>query len=219
MTPDYERAALKATETLIKYNIRHAPVDPYDILQKLDNVLVLSFSEMSDFLGVDRHRLISTFGLTNQDAVTSVYDVDGKRHYLIAYNKQLSFALHQRAMARELGHIMLGHDGTLPDEVRTAEARFFAHHLMCPRPLLKAVQDSGITFTVELLGNLTGCYEHCLSCMRQHPGVHIPPELNRQVRAQFDDYIKDFLNIEILLSMEDLSRLADFGTYMEGYEE
>ena len=218
-TPDYLRAATAAMETLEKYNVHSCPVDPFPILKRLHNVHLRSFKELSDQFGVERDKLISMFGTANQDAATTVILDDGHPFYVVTYNMQLSFSLIQRALARELGHIILGHDGSLPDHVRTAEARYFAHHLLCPRPLIKAVQESGITFTVELLGNLTGCYEHCLSCMRQHPGVRVPAELNRQVHDQFSDYIRNFLNFELVLSMEDFSRLADFGTYMDEYEE
>jgi hypothetical protein len=48
MTPDYERATIKATETLFKYNIGTAPIDPLPILKKTPGVLVFTFKEMSD---------------------------------------------------------------------------------------------------------------------------------------------------------------------------
>ena len=218
-TPDYERAATAALETLIKYGIKSAPVDPLPILKSFPNVQVLSYQELSDGSGIPRDKLVTIFGLNNQDAATTVMLQDGNPFYIVAYNMKLSFALIQRALARELGHIVLGHDGSLPDDVRTAEARFFAHHLLTPRPLIKAIQESGILFTVELLGNATGCYEHCLSCMREHPGVRVDSELNRKVRDQFSEYIRNFLNFELLLAQDDTSRVAYFGHYMDGYEE
>lgn len=219
MTPDYQKAATAALETLIKFNVSKAPVDPLPMLKSFPNVQLRSYQELSDCSGIPREKLVTIFGLKNQDAATTVMVQDGQPFYIIAYNMKLSFALIQRALARELGHIVLGHDGSLPDEIRTAEARFFAHHLLTPRPLIKAVQDSGLLFTVELLGNLTGCYEHCLSCMRDHPGVRVDPALNRQVREQFTDYVKNFLSFELLLSLDDMSRVAYFGHFMDDYEE
>ena len=219
MTPDYQKAATKAMETLIKYGIKTAPVDPLPILKRIPGVLVMSFSEMSDCVGMDRNKLISTFGLTNMDATTTVRNDNGKKTYIVAYNMRLSFQMLQRALARELGHIVLGHDGTKTDEVRTAEARCFAQHLLCPRPLVKAIQETGIAFTVDLLGNMTGCNEHCLSCMRQLPGVLVPAELNSKVREQFKDYIDEFIRYQLLFSSTDTSRFAIFGSYMDFYEE
>ena len=34
--------------------------------------------------------------------------------------------------------------------------------------------------SVEVLGNMTGCYERCLAGMRKTPGVKVPAELNRK---------------------------------------
>lgn len=219
MTPDYQKAATKAMETLIKYGINSAPVDPLPILKKMPDVLVMSYSEMSDCIGMERRKLISVFGLPNMDASTTVRDENGKKTYIVAYNMLLPFHMLQRALARELGHIVLGHDGSRTDEVRTAEARCFAQHLLCPRPLVSAVQESGIPFTIDLLGNMTGCNEHCLSCMRGLPGVPVPADLNRKVRTLFSDYIDEFIRFQLILSTSDTSRLATFGNFMNFYAE
>lgn len=217
--PDFETATLKATETLIKYNITSAPVVPLPIFKSMKGVLVLSFAEVSARLGIERNDIVSTFAVENHDAVTSVHIDDGKIKYLVAYNQRLPFYMLQRALARELGHIVLGHDGTLPDDVRMAEALCFAYNILCPRPLVNAIIESGTKLTVEVLGTMSGCYGRCLAGMRKIPGVHVPPELNRKVREQFDDYISNFLDFQSFLSSDDESPVADFGTYMEGYEE
>ena len=219
MTPDYERAAIKATEMLIKHNISTAPVIPLPIFKRTPGCLVLSFTEMSGRIGIERDRLVASFDAESHDAVTSVHYEDGQLRYLVAYNQRLPFYLLQRALARELGHIVLGHDGSRPEDVRMAEAYCFAHHFLCPRPLIHAVRESGIPFTVEILGAMTGCYERCLQGMRKTPAVHVPAELNRKVREQFSDYIANFLDFENYLSQSDESMLANFGTFMDGYEE
>ena len=100
-----------------------------------------------------------------------------------------------------------------------AEAYCFAHHFLCPRPLIHAVQESGIPVTVEILGAMTGCYERCLVGMRHLPATHVPAELNRKIREQFADYISEFLDFQSFLSQDDDSMIANFGTYMDGYEE
>ena len=125
----------------------------------------------------------------------------------------------QRALARELGHIVLGHDGSRPEEVRTAEALCFAQHLLCPRPLLYAIQEAGVPLTLEVVGNVTGCYERCMAGMRKFPGVRVPAELNRAVRDLFSEYINNFLAFQPFLTWDDRSAIADFGSFMEGYEE
>ena len=219
MTPDYDRAATAAAEILIKYGICTAPVDPIPIFKKAPGFNVVTFTEMSRMVGVDRHDLLSSFDASNRDAVSSVYLKNGKNHYLVAYNMRLPQYLVQRALAREMGHIVLGHDGTRPQEVRNAEALCFAHHLICPRALIHAIQESGTRITTEVLGNTTGCYERCLIGMRRDPATHVPAELNRKIRDQFADYLSDFLDFQSFLSQDDDSMIANFGTYMDGYEE
>ena len=216
--PDFERAAIKAAETIINNGINTAPVAPLPILKKTAGVLVLSFAEVSESVGVERRKLISFFG-ERQDAVTSVQVDDQKIKYAVAYNQRLPFYMLQRGIARELGHIILGHDGTRPEEIRSAEATCFAYHLLCPRPLIKAVQDSGVKLTIEVLGNLTGCYERCLSGIRKTPGVSVPAELNRAVKANFADYVENFVEFQKIVSVDDDSPVVDFGSFMEGYSE
>ena len=219
MNPDFDRAATAAAEILIKYGISTAPVDPIPIFKKAHGFNVVTFTEMSQMIGMSRHDLVSTFEAENHDAVTSVYIKDGHPHYLVAYNMRLPQYIVQRALAREMGHIVLGHDGSRPDDVRNAEALCFAHHLLCPRPLIHAIQESGTRITVEVLGNTTGCYERCLIGMRRTPATHVAPDLNRKVRDQFADYISEFLDFQSFLSQGDDSMIANFGTYMDGYEE
>ena len=219
MTPDYLKAATAAAETLIKFGISSAPVDPLPILKKLPGVLVVSYQSMAQDIGSDRRAVMSMFGENNQDAFTSFQLKDGRPQYLVTYNQQLSQVFVQRALARELGHIILGHDGSRPDSVRNQEAKCFAHHLLVPRALIHAIQASGHRLTVELLGNLTGCYDYCLSCMRCTPGVAVPAELNRQVRDLFLPYFQNFFEFYRYASRKDGSALADLGTYMDNYEE
>ena len=218
MNPNYEKAATKALETLIKYGVSSAPVMPLPILKKMPGVLVISFTEMSQVSGIERKNLVTMFGDENQDAVTSVYRKDGRLVYLVAFNQRLPLYMIQRSLAREMGHIVLGHDGSLPEDVRIAEAQAFAYHLICPRPLVHAVMESGIRFSTEVLGNMTGCYERCLQGMRHTPGADVPANLNRQVREQFSDYITNYLDYQTFVR-EDESATADFGTFRDEYKE
>ena len=219
MTPDYNRAATAAAEILIKYGVSSAPVDPLPIIKKADGYNVVSFTEWSNSIGMNRENLIHTFAPSNYDAVSGVFVKDGKPYHLIAYNMFLSQHLVHRGLAREIGHFVLGHDGSKPEEIRNAEAMCFANHLLCPRPLIHAIMEAGVQITVEVLGNTTGCNEHCLMKMRKLPATHVDPALNRQVKAQFSKYIKEFIEFQSFLSEEDDSMIANFGSYMDGYEE
>ena len=219
MTPDYTSAAIKATETLIKYQVKTAPVDPLRILKSMPGVLCMSFETVSKEIEADRRCVLSMLGEKNQDAFTIVNLVDGKKQYLVTYNKMLSLNLFQRAAARELGHIVLGHDGSKPEDVRNEEAKAFANHLLCPRPLIHLIEATGIKITKELLGNITGCYDLCLSCMRKLPAVQVPADLNRLVRDQFMPYVMNLFEFQRYATIKDISAVADFGSYMEGYVE
>ena len=219
MTPDYERAAIAAAETLIKYGIKSTPVSPLPILKQIPGVLVFSYQDVSAAVSQDRSCVISAFGEKNQDAFTTVNMKDGRKLYIVTYNQQLPQVLVQRSLSRELGHIVLGHDGSRPEDVRQEEAKAFANHLLCPRALIHSIDALGLRITKEVLGNLTGCYDYCLSCMSRIPPVHVPPELNRLVRDQFMPYIRNFFEYQRSFAHTDGSALVDFGSYMEGYEE
>ena len=219
MMPDYETAARKAIETLIENNVASSPVDPFKMLKRLPGVLTVSYADMSESLGMNRTSLISALGLQNQDAATSVIEEDGTMKYVVAYNQKLPHYLLQRGIARELGHIILGHDGSQPEEVSNEEAKCFTHHLLTPRPLINLIQATGMRLTKEVLNNLTGCNDRCLGCMRRLPAVHVPAELNRKVRDNFMEYFRNFFEFQRSLVNSDGSATADLGTYMEGYEE
>lgn len=219
MTPDYELAAVKAAETLIKYGISSAPVDPLPILKRTPGVFVMSFEDMSKKANVERKDIINLFGCNNQDAVTTVYVDHGSLRYVVTYNRMLPSMIVDRALARELGHIILGHDGSKPEDVRNEEARCFAKHLLLPRALIHSISAAGLRITNVVINNLTGCNDQCLSCIRQLPPVRVPAELNRAVRNQFMPYILNFFTYQRVVMEADGSALADFGTYMQGYEE
>lgn len=219
MTPDFQKAATKAYETMITHRITAAPVQPLQIIGAMHNVVVVSFTEVSDIIRMERNEILSIMGCKCQDAITSAQSRNGKHQYVIAYNQQLPFYMLQRGLARELGHIILGHDASMPEDVRCAEAQCYAAHLLCPRPMIRSITDSGTPVTVEMVGTLTGCYGRCLAEMRKMPGTAVPAELNRQIREQFSDYVNNFLNYLSVAGNEDESPVADFGSFMEGYME
>lgn len=219
MKPDYQRAAILATGTLIQHGICTAPIDPLPILKLTPGVLVLTFEEMSSRTNVERETILNMVGCENQDAITTVFIEEGELRYIVAYNRLLSSRIVDRALARELGHIVLGHDGSKPEEIRNEEAKCFAHHLLCPRPLIHAIEETGCRLSVDAVGNITGFYEYCLSCIRKQGPVHVPADMNRAIKEQFSPYIRNLQEYLRYAEQKDHSALADFGSYMEGYEE
>lgn len=219
MTPDYERAAIKAAETLITHRVTTGPIDPVIVLKTIPDCLVISYAEMAFQMELDRENLLQSISPENHDAMSFAREINGKVLRFIVFNQRLPQYLIQRGLARELGHIILGHDGSRPEIVRVEEAQTFAYHFLCPRALVHAIQSSGIRFSIEILGNATGCFERCLAGMRKTPGTHVPRELNRMIRDQFSEYIENFIDFQKIMASTDESRDADFGTYMDGYED
>jgi hypothetical protein len=219
MYANYDRAARKALETLIKYNITASPVSALPILKRIPNVIVISFDNISRETNTNRAAAVTMFGENNQDAVTSVDFTGEKPRYIVTYNQQLPLYIIQRALARELAHIVLKHDGSLSDEERMEETKCFAYHFLCPRPLIHTIQAAYVRLTTSALNNLTGCDENSLVKIRSLPVVRVAPELNRIVRDNFMDYAINFINFQRNASRYDMSAVADLGSYMDGYEE
>ena len=221
MTPDYETAAIKAMQILIDKNITETPINPLPILLEHSNVRVMPFTKMAADAGIERHDLIPMFGW-NQDAATfhlSMPGIEGVE-YVVVYNMRLPFEIIWRGIARELGHIVLGHNGTKRSaDVRLAEAMTFAHHLLSPRPVIRLLQESGMPLTMSALANTTGCSDECVEDMQKIPGVHIPKEMNAQVKSQFSRGISEYIRFHIASPMKDKSPVLDLGTFMDNYED
>ena len=218
--PDIDRAAVAAMNLLIENNITETPIKPLPILLNRKDVRVMPFTHMADEAGIEREDLIPMFG-SNQDAATFHLSmgIDDVR-YIVVYNMRLPFEIIWRGVARELGHIVLGHDGqTRTPEVRRAEAMCFAHHLISPRPIIHLLQKSGIPLTMNVLANTTGCSEECVDDMQTIAGAHVPKELNIKVRDLFARGINEYLRFHAASPIKDKSPLVDFGTYMDNYEE
>lgn len=218
MKPNYEEAAASAMRVLALHGISTVPISPLPIVKSTPGVLAMPFAELASNAGVDRHQFVPMFG-SNQDAVTFYIGIEGV-DYVVAYNQYLPMDVIRRGLARELGHIVLGHNGSrLPTDVRMEEAMCFARHLLFPRPVLHAIQESGVPFTVEVLGSVTGCYQRCLDGLQKTPGVRVPPELNRAVKRNLQPCIDNFIAFQRSVSGGDRTPLADFGPFMDGYEE
>lgn len=216
MSPDFDLAATLAMETLISNSISATPIDSLSILLKHPGVRVISFTRFAAQAGMDRHDLVPLFG-ENQDAATFRLDMIEGIEYIVVYNMRLPYEIIWRGVARELGHIVLGHDGvTRPADVRMAEAMCFAHHLISPRPIIHMLQEAG-PLTMAKLTDTTGCSDDCVAGLRNTPGVHVPAELNRKVRDQFSRGIREYIRFSSVAPKK--TPALDLGSYMDFYEE
>ena len=216
MTADYTKAATRAIETLIEFGVTSSPISPLPMLEKMKNVIVLSFSELSELSGMRVFDFAQAFK-KNFDAMTSANTENGVVHYTIAYNSFLPFSVLQRALAREMGHIVLGH--VEYSEENNEEALCFAHHLLCPRPLIHALQATCLRLTNDLIANITGAFEHSITAMRKLPRTDVPVHLNRFLRNQITPFVINYFNFYQTAVFDDGSALADLGSFMEGYCE
>lgn len=221
MKPNYDLAATKAMEIIIENNITETPINPLPILLNYPGVRVLPFTKMADEVNKERHDLVPMFG-TNQDAATFSLNMPGidDVEYVVVYNMRLPIEIIHRAIARELGHIVLGHDGkTRPMEVRMEEAMCFAHHLLSPRPVINLLQSSGTHITMNVLTSTMGCSDECVDDLQSIPGVHVPKEINKAVKDLFSPHISEYISFHKSSPRQDKSPVIDFGTYMDHYEE
>jgi len=219
MTPDFQKAAIKAAEILVNSDVYKMPISAFHILKSLKNVQIVPFAEIASNINMDRDELIDTFGTESRAAVTSMRMVNGKKYWLVAYSQYMPTILVQRALARELGHIVLEHDGSRPVEVRMAEAYCFAHHLLTPRAVIKMLQESEYPLTVEMLSNVTGCNLQCAERMRKLPRVDVPADLNRKIRDKFSTGLKDLFRYQDILLPSGNTDIINLGTFMDGYIE
>lgn len=117
MKPDLEKASRKAKE------LKETGADcPLQILKTLKHVGAASFADASARYGINRESLLAMFDDGNQDAITVFKDGS----YLVIYNQELPCKVIRHAVARELGHIVMEHDGSRPEDVRMEEAEYFA---------------------------------------------------------------------------------------------
>ena len=220
MIPDYEKAAAAAMQLLIDRKITKTPIDALEILLNYDGVRVMTFSSMALETGKNREELVPLFG-ENQDAVTfRIENSIAGVQYVVVYNMFLTVDVVMRGIARELGHIILKHDGvTRETSVRMAEAKCFAHHLLSPRPVISMIREAGLPVTLDVLAETTGCSSDCVEDIRTIPGVHIPADLNRRVKELFRPEIDEYIRFREASKKKDTSPVVDFGSFMDYYEE
>lgn len=132
MTPDYTKAAEKAVDTVSRFGINPEHPDPALVLRQMRNVVLIPYASDGELLG------------DNQDAFTLVNRENGELQYIIIYNQALEPVPLRLALSRELGHIILEHDGNNPESVWMEEAICFAYHFLCPLPLLHEIRARGV---------------------------------------------------------------------------
>lgn len=125
MSPNLEDAAVKAVETVERFGLDPRRADPLSVLERLNNVYLISHD--SPLCQIE----------ANQDAVTLVNKAASGLQYIVIYNMGIEPYKLRFALARELAHIILEHDGNSPEDIWSSEAVCFAYHFLCPLPIIR----------------------------------------------------------------------------------
>lgn len=131
MTPNYLKAATKAAQLIVEYRINPADINPLSVLKKLPNVLLISFAATDKAIAAQSYNEYLMLE-RNDFAFTLVNKKAGNLQFIVIYNADMPQPQLRLALARELGHIVLEHDGSDNDLVWQEEASCFAHHFLCP---------------------------------------------------------------------------------------
>lgn len=145
LKPDFVRAGQKAYEVLVKQGIHAFPIDPFAILQELEESChIYSWTDLREATQVE-----DPFSLKKLDIQAKTHIIRGDQDYMIVYDEK---ALAQRVrwtVAHEIGHIVLGHltdyentghtEKLTKDEYQTleVEAHWFAGILLAPHAVLR----------------------------------------------------------------------------------
>ena len=178
MSADLDRAAAMALLTLKKLQISTLPVDPMAILRQCRRTKVYTWKE---YCALIAERFPVASRLPHPEAMTQRYTTPAGLDYWIVYfdDKMLRYARYNFSVAHELGHIVLKHTGTSPEEEREADT--FASHLLVPRPVLSCIRHTNIT---DLCATF-GVSESCMRTVFSSPACRLDPVLTTHIRNQF----------------------------------
>lgn len=140
-SPDYRRAVCIAYRTLLHLNVTKLPVDVVSICQRCKNTLLIPYSQAQPYANLIGINL--PYDAPSAEAFTyRIEFLPESIVHLLLYNDEpgQSRARFRFTLAHELGHIVLKHRES--SYVEEAEADAFAQHLLCPQPLLAALDGT-----------------------------------------------------------------------------
>lgn len=221
MTPDYDKAATIAAQTLISQGICRLPVKPEEIIPTVSNCVLVPYADVARVVNVSRDDLLIMFDPA-KDAVTYVLNLsNGNHYYVVAYNQRKPFDRMRFTLAHELGHILCGHIGIKEETVREEEADHFARHLLAPRAFSAMLRRRGIPPIDTNFFNIVGCTPFMLERFIEHTQPsRVDKHINRRLREQFIGYLDYLLDNGLLITMPgENDHVLSNGRFMEGYEE
>lgn len=136
--PDYSLATNKAYDLLIRFPDFSFPIPIFSLIRAFPGNRLLPYSEASKKFNIPFDdfckEVSSDYGFTIKDKNSS--------KNLIIYNDLKDETIVRFTLAHELGHYVLHH--TNDDDISNKEANCFARNLLCPIPVIDALQLSSV---------------------------------------------------------------------------
>lgn len=108
---DWRRINKAVAEAYEKFNPHTVPFNLFEMLDKLDNVTVMTYQQMADlFANGEIEKMKRKFSTNSQDAFLYRLAQSGEKFYYLVYNPNISFMARIRfSIAHELGHYFMKH--------------------------------------------------------------------------------------------------------------
>lgn len=210
----FYRAQEKAYEVLVKYSDGTLPINPFDIVKKIKNIKLMTYTELAIELQKKYSSLSIKEIIDNFESERGFLKKKGKKKYILAYNEKDPPFVYIWTIFHELGHYFLEHlleDGELLGfdsnelkNIKEREADCFARHCSSPFPVIKEVVDTtkfyDIPFLFSIMFNMGGgvirrCSEHYYSysyCYNSRKYQNLINKFNKSI-LQVEEYLQQQL--------------------------
>ena len=171
---DRNRAASMAYEVLKAQGVKRLPVDPLALLRGCRNTEVCTYTQAAERLGMTDAAFERTFG------VAEAFTIAQGDRFITCYRAEGNPARLRFTLAHELGHRVLGHQAQ--DQASERAADVFASHLLCPRPVLARLMESGVC--AEELARIFYVSGRCMREILTRRDDQLPTELWHEVAGR-----------------------------------
>ena len=130
--PDYKKATNAAYKIIAENDYFSYSTNVFAIAEQLDNCRIYTYGQTNFLYGRPLEDLfaVSEYGFSIKDKQ--------KGSRIIYYNEKMPLACIRLTLAHEIGHAVLGHQDE-DDPFAEKEANCFARNLLCPVPVITAL--------------------------------------------------------------------------------
>lgn len=147
--PQYEHTQKKAFHVLLKYSEGKLPIDPFEIVKKIKNIELKTYTEFAKELQKKNPALTVDEIKKSFESNNGFLKKKGKKKYILCYNELDNINVIRWTIAHELGHYFLEHlleseneylrVGDNYEKVMETEANNFAKQLLTPFPIIFSI--------------------------------------------------------------------------------